>query len=267
MRLVRRGGGTVTRRRAQMALLSAQGMTVAVIVKVSFSEVDRVRDVPHKFNTDGFDPLDPRHAGGRPPQSPRPPRLPLPALPVIVRALLPVHPVRVLPPRWPQSSSPSPSAQICGNVAWDCVSSSKASTPPTPPRDPAQQRCRVVVLKPLVRRPATAASAAPPGAETFHAREAGAVQPLARAVWLEAPALAVKTGGTPRSRIRPPSQRGRAARSSLPSTQDRGGPRAWRCRTWARAHLHTAAPAVAARRMALPVRRGSPKGGWGARRT
>lgn len=50
-----------------MVLLSAQGMSVARIAKVAFTSEDRVRDVIHNFNTDGFDSLYPRYRGGRPP--------------------------------------------------------------------------------------------------------------------------------------------------------------------------------------------------------
>lgn len=56
----------VTWRRAQMVLLSAQGMPVAKIAEVSFTSADRVRDVIHNFNTDGFDALYPKYKGGRP---------------------------------------------------------------------------------------------------------------------------------------------------------------------------------------------------------
>ena len=43
--IVRRGSGSVvTWRRAQMVLLSAQGMNVAAIAKVPFTGEDRVRD-------------------------------------------------------------------------------------------------------------------------------------------------------------------------------------------------------------------------------
>ncbi|MCX4972392.1 helix-turn-helix domain-containing protein [Streptomyces sp. NBC_00620] len=56
----------VTWRRAQMVLLSAQGMPVAKIAEVSFTSDDRVRDVIHNFNTDGFDSLYPKYKGGRP---------------------------------------------------------------------------------------------------------------------------------------------------------------------------------------------------------
>ncbi|GHE47441.1 hypothetical protein GCM10017771_68280 [Streptomyces capitiformicae] len=44
----------VTWRRAQMVLLSAQGMPVAKIAEVTFTSADRVRDVIHNFNADGF---------------------------------------------------------------------------------------------------------------------------------------------------------------------------------------------------------------------
>jgi transposase len=69
LRIVRRGtGSVVTWRRAQMVLLSAQRMPVAKIAEVTFTSPDRVRDVLHNFNTDGFDSLQPRYAGGRPPK-------------------------------------------------------------------------------------------------------------------------------------------------------------------------------------------------------
>jgi transposase len=68
LRLVRRSSGSVvTWRRAQIVLLSAQGMEVPQIAQVAFSSEDRVRDVLHNFNRDGFDSLYPRYAGGRPP--------------------------------------------------------------------------------------------------------------------------------------------------------------------------------------------------------
>src|SRR5215210_4895021 len=69
LRVVRRGSGSVvTWRRAQMVLLSAQGMDVPMIATVTFTSPDRVRDVLHNFNADGFDSLKPRYAGGRPPK-------------------------------------------------------------------------------------------------------------------------------------------------------------------------------------------------------
>jgi transposase len=68
LRIVRRSSGSVvTWRRAQMVLLSAQGMEVAQIAKVAFTSADRVREVLHNFNDDGFDSLVPKYAGGRPP--------------------------------------------------------------------------------------------------------------------------------------------------------------------------------------------------------
>ncbi|MCW7989536.1 transposase [Streptomyces platensis subsp. clarensis] len=67
LRIVRRGtGSVVTWRRAQMVLLSAQGMDVAKIAEVTFTSSDRVRDVVHNFNADGFTSLYPRYKGGRP---------------------------------------------------------------------------------------------------------------------------------------------------------------------------------------------------------
>jgi transposase len=68
LRIVRRSSGSVvTWRRAQMVLLSAQGMDVAGIAKVTFTSPDRVREVINNFNDDGFDSLYPKYAGGRPP--------------------------------------------------------------------------------------------------------------------------------------------------------------------------------------------------------
>src|SRR3954469_7358554 len=67
LRIIRRGSGAVvTWRRAQMVLLSAQGMHVARIAEVSFTSDDRVRDVIHNFNADGFESLYPKYKGGRP---------------------------------------------------------------------------------------------------------------------------------------------------------------------------------------------------------
>ncbi|GAA2340519.1 hypothetical protein SVIO_091810 [Streptomyces violaceusniger] len=67
LRIIRRGkGSVVTWRRAQMVLLSAQGMSVAKIAEVTFTSPDRVRDVLHNSNTDGFEALYPQYKGGRP---------------------------------------------------------------------------------------------------------------------------------------------------------------------------------------------------------
>jgi transposase len=67
--IVRRDSGSVVRwRRAQIVLWSAQGMDVPAIAKIAFTSEDRVREVIHNFNADGFDSLAPKYAGGRPPK-------------------------------------------------------------------------------------------------------------------------------------------------------------------------------------------------------
>jgi transposase len=67
LRIIRRGtGSVVTWRRAQMVLLSAQGMPVAKIAEVTFTRDDRVRHVIHNFNADGFASLYLKYKGGRP---------------------------------------------------------------------------------------------------------------------------------------------------------------------------------------------------------
>ena len=67
LRIIRRGTGSVVAwRRAQMVLLSAQGLDVAKIAEVSFTSADRVRDVLHNFNADGFASLYPKYGGARP---------------------------------------------------------------------------------------------------------------------------------------------------------------------------------------------------------
>ena len=68
LRIVRRSSGSVvTWRRAQMVLLSVQGMDVEQIARVAFTSPDRVRDVLNNFNEDGFESLYPKYSGGRPP--------------------------------------------------------------------------------------------------------------------------------------------------------------------------------------------------------
>lgn len=75
MRILRRGtGSVVTWRRARMVLLSAQAMDVPQIALVTFRGEDRVRDVIHNFNADGFESLYPRSKGGRPPKFTEPQR-------------------------------------------------------------------------------------------------------------------------------------------------------------------------------------------------
>jgi transposase len=69
VRIIRRGSGSVvTWRRAQMVLLSAQGMDVPATAKVAFTSKDRVRDVIRNFNAGGFDSLYPKYRGGHPPK-------------------------------------------------------------------------------------------------------------------------------------------------------------------------------------------------------
>ena len=66
--IVRRGSGSVVRwRRAQIVLWSAQRMDVPAIARIAFTSEDRVREVIHNFNADGFESLVPKYAGGRPP--------------------------------------------------------------------------------------------------------------------------------------------------------------------------------------------------------
>src|SRR5439155_20004282 len=67
--IIRRGSGSVVRwRRAQIVLWSAQRMDVPAIAKIAFTSEDRVREVIHNFNEDGFESLAPKYAGGRPPK-------------------------------------------------------------------------------------------------------------------------------------------------------------------------------------------------------
>jgi transposase len=69
VRIIRRGSGSVvTWRRAQMVLLSAQGMGAAAIAEVAFTSEDRVREVIRNFNADGFSSLYPKYKGGHPPK-------------------------------------------------------------------------------------------------------------------------------------------------------------------------------------------------------
>jgi len=49
-----------------MILLSAQGMAPGKIAEVTFTSPDRVREVIHNFNDDGFASLYPKYSGGRP---------------------------------------------------------------------------------------------------------------------------------------------------------------------------------------------------------
>ncbi|MFC5830672.1 helix-turn-helix domain-containing protein [Nonomuraea insulae] len=76
LRIVRRGSGSVvTWRRAQMVLWSAQGMTAQKIAELAFTSEDRVRDVIHNFNADGFGSLYPKYKGRRQPKFTLPQRV------------------------------------------------------------------------------------------------------------------------------------------------------------------------------------------------
>ena len=84
LRIVRRGtGSVVTWRRPQMVLLSAQGMDVAGIAGVAFTSEDRVRDVIHNFNADGFSSLYPKYPGGRAPKFTLPQRREIKKIPIM----------------------------------------------------------------------------------------------------------------------------------------------------------------------------------------
>lgn len=48
-------------------LAVGQGMDATRIAEVTVTSPDRVRDVIHNFNADGFEALYPRYRGGRPP--------------------------------------------------------------------------------------------------------------------------------------------------------------------------------------------------------
>ena len=68
VRIVRPGSGSVVTWRAQMVLLSAQGMDAAAIAKVAFTSEDRVRNVIRNFGADGFSSLYPKYSGGGAPK-------------------------------------------------------------------------------------------------------------------------------------------------------------------------------------------------------
>ena len=68
MRIIRRGSGSVvTWRRAQMVLLSAQGMAAPAIAK-SRHQRGPGADVIRDLDVDGFSSLYPKYKGGRPPK-------------------------------------------------------------------------------------------------------------------------------------------------------------------------------------------------------
>ena len=106
-RIVRRSSGSVvTWRRAQMVLLSVQGMDVAGIAKVTFTSPDRVREVINNFNADGFDSLYPKYAGGRPPTFTLPQRQQIKKIALSRPAITVCRSRLGAWPSWPSSWSP-----------------------------------------------------------------------------------------------------------------------------------------------------------------
>ena len=104
LRIVRRGtGSVVTWRRAQIKLLSAQGMSPPRISEVVFTDPDTVREVIHYFNRDGYEALYPRYRGGRPPTLTLPKRQEIKR---IVGVLLARHGRREVPSAGDQAQGP-----------------------------------------------------------------------------------------------------------------------------------------------------------------
>ena len=69
LRIVRRGDGSVvTWRRAPDRVVVSAGDERPKIAELAFTSENRVREVIHNFNDDGFDSLYPRYSGGRPPR-------------------------------------------------------------------------------------------------------------------------------------------------------------------------------------------------------
>jgi transposase len=65
--ITRRAKDPVKLRRAIVVMMSAQGQAVPDITSLMQVSADYVRDVIHAFNERGFDALDPKWSGGRPP--------------------------------------------------------------------------------------------------------------------------------------------------------------------------------------------------------
>lgn len=63
---VRCAVSAVSRRRAEIVLASAEGLTAPQIARRFHCAVDHVRDVIHLFNLRGLEALRPRYRGGRP---------------------------------------------------------------------------------------------------------------------------------------------------------------------------------------------------------
>lgn len=127
LRIVRRStGSVVTWRRAQMVLLSAHGMETTAITQVAFTSADRVRDVIHNVNADGFDLLYPWYAGGRPPKFTAEQRA------SITRIALarPARAGRLLSrPSRPGRPAPTLTTRSRRTACWSCTRSPTASGP------------------------------------------------------------------------------------------------------------------------------------------
>jgi transposase len=66
--IIRRGRDRIVVRRAQIILASNQGSKVPDIARRFYFSEQHVRTIIKEFNTDGFDALSPKYAGGRPPK-------------------------------------------------------------------------------------------------------------------------------------------------------------------------------------------------------
>ncbi len=121
-------GSVVTWRRAQRVLLSAQRMPVAQTAEVAFTSPDRVRDVIHNFNADGFDSPYPRYRGGRPRTSTLPERREIRRPPSPSR---PGTACRSRPGAWPSwPPSWSPRGWSTTSATRVCASCSAKTAPP-----------------------------------------------------------------------------------------------------------------------------------------
>nr|WP_244888275.1 helix-turn-helix domain-containing protein [Streptomyces scopuliridis] len=148
LRIIRRGtGSVVTWRRAQMVLLSAQDVPVAKIAEVTFTSADRVRDVIHNFNADGFEALYPKYKGGRPRTFTLRERRERREIKKITKSKPAEHGLPFRPGVWPSwqspgrpasnTSTPSPTARSYprtanpkSSYAW--TSSARSTSSPTP---------------------------------------------------------------------------------------------------------------------------------------
>src|SRR3989337_1044563 len=121
LHIVRRGAGNiVTWRRAQIVLWAAQGYAVGRIAEIGFTSEDRVREVIHNFNRDGFSSLSPKYAGGRPHKFDHATRAELPRVALTGWVSRPAE--RTISPAVSPTVNASP-------TSWVCCGSSAASSP------------------------------------------------------------------------------------------------------------------------------------------